>query len=157
MSDIPMSQWIVAIAACYGAGLSTIIAIKQWSSNKPKMKIDVIYSFSDYDGSPPDEINLRARNFGRVPIALSYAYINEVRPVSLSQRVLYKLGKPRPIIIGYKIYPLIGMEHSIVEPGKSIDIPFDFNKIPQQWWGEKMLQGVVVDQLGGEYLCEFKA
>jgi hypothetical protein len=122
---------------------------------KPKIKIDTVYSFpEDDDGSPPDKVFLRVRNFSKFSITFSYAFIQKYQPIALHKKIFSKLSHSESITFGHKIYPCETIEHKIVEPGKYIEIPFHFYEIPQNWWGERV-QGVVVDQLGEQHNYEF--
>jgi len=69
-----LEQLIVPIIAIYGAILSTIIYYQKRRDNKPKIVNDY------YSGDPLDPelfVGLVVRNFGKKPITLSYATIEE--------------------------------------------------------------------------------
>ena len=92
-------------------------------------------------------IVLFARNFGKIPITLAYAYTEEVLP--LKQKILSKF---RPKQKDNMSDVTERINSTVVKIGTSVAIPILIYEINQNWLKNKVdLQGVVVDQLGREY------
>src|SRR5208337_523724 len=135
----------------WGAILATIPYIQKLLERR---KISVGYGFVPDSEclSSKNYIVLIVKNFGDIPITLSYTYVEEVLPLKqrLKHKILGKIfHKPRQQAANYLN---IRINNKEVVRGKQVAIPILISDVEKTWLERSVnLRAIVVDQLGTIY------
>jgi len=146
-----LTEIIIAIAAFWGAILSTITLIQKLLEDKPRITVHPGMTAEHFNNEV--YIVLIVRNFGKKSVTLSYAYVEEIPKISFIQKILniiYKKREERPFgSTEDRIDKIEVFSH------KNYAIPILIYDVPDKWLKSTVdLQGTVIDQLGNEYRSE---
>jgi hypothetical protein len=137
---------IIAVAAFWGAILSTIVFVSQILENRTKIRIAYRNYLDDENEVVREFYAISAINERNKPITMAYAYIEQYSPVKVG--ILPSIARTRwdTSIDGRQI--LNGQRVEV-----EFEYPYDFKPIitPENLGEKKQVIGVFVDQAGNIY------